>query len=80
MQKDFQGKVCAASANVIILEMTLVSECCANERKQETKSQTFCLPGTLWFVLPFFLHFQLGYWFLGKFLAFSRRDVMCCYL
>lgn len=72
MQKDFQGKLCAASANFIILEITLVSECFANERKHETKSQVFCLPGTLRLVLPFFLHFQLGSQFLGKLGGFFK--------
>lgn len=73
-QKDFHGKLCAASANFIILEMTVASECFANERKQGTKSQTFCLPGTLCLVLPFFLHFQLGNQFLGKFCGFFKMQ------
>lgn len=78
--KAFKGKVCAASANFIILELTLVSECFANERKQKTKSQTFCAPGTLWLVLPFSLRFQLSNCFPGKFGDFSKCEIMCCYL
>lgn len=72
VQKDFRGKLCAAYANFIILEMTLVSECFAHERKHETKSQTFCLPGTLCLVLLFFLLFLLGNQFLGKLGGFFK--------
>lgn len=35
-------------------------------------SHSFCLPVTLWSVLPFPLHFLLGNWFLGKFCGFLK--------
>lgn len=39
VQKDFQGKLSTASANFIILEMMLASQCFANERKQRKQKK-----------------------------------------
>lgn len=40
--------------------------------KKAGNSHSFCLPVTLWSVLPFFLHFLLGNRFLGKFCGFLK--------
>lgn len=41
-------------------------------QKSRKQSHSFCLPVTLWSVLPFFLHFLLGNQFLGKLCDFFK--------
>lgn len=57
LQKDFQGKLSAASANFIILEMMLASQCFANERKQEKEKVSDAL--LTWCIIVNFVLFPV---------------------